>query len=324
MKTNIWVVCYEKPNELGNYSKQLLYKASKLIVRDETMVSAVCIGNYKLDRLQSLSKYGAGKVIYSQESCSDYRQVASILFHIYQGESIKPNLIMFPASDWGKCIAADLAIRAGAGLIAECIDIEVQKERNEYQFIFTRSAVSSTFLAQIYCINTRLSICTCKENLFMESAAYPFKNICVQRWCGNNGEKTPSWHMIKSELQIYEDTNLELKNARLVFGIGRGIRDKKDLIGIKQVARKYNAAIVGTRAIVEEGILEKKWQVGQSGIGISPEVYVAIGISGATQHMVGIKNAKKIIAINTDKRAPIFSCADYCIIEDYRNIMSEL
>ncbi len=324
MKTVIWVVCFETPNKLGDYCKQILYKASKLITKNDVTVSAVCIGDYEPGKLQALSKYGADKVIFSQEVCSNYRQVASILFHMYQSENDSPNLIMFLASEWGKCIAADLAVRVGAGLIAECIDIKAQKENNKYKFIFTRSAVASTVLAQIYCKNTKLSMCTCKKNVFMGIDAYPFKHISVQSWYGNYREKTQPWRIIKSELQVYESTNVELETARLVFGIGRGVCNKNDLIEIRQAAGKYNAAIVCTRAIVEEGILEKERQVGQSGISISPEMYIAIGISGAVQHMVGIKKVKKIIAINTDESAPIFSYADYCIIDDYKNIIREL
>lgn len=324
MKIDIWVVCFENPNEIGFHSKQLLCKASNLIKNNGAKVSAVCIGNYVSNILQSLSIYGADEIIYSQDICIDYRQISSILFEILQNENQKPKLIIFPATEWGKYIAADLAVRIDAGLTAECIDIEAQKSKNEYEFIFTRAAINSTVLAQIQVINTNISMCTCKENAFVLSEKYPLKNITIREYKNHKGKYSFHPRILRSELVSGEEKNMALENARIVFGIGRGVRDTDGLNLIEQVAKKYNAAIAGTRAIVEEGFLEKKWQVGQSGISISPEIYVAIGISGATQHIVGIKNAKKIIAINNDERASIFSYANYCIIDDYKTIFKEL
>lgn len=324
LKTRIWVVCFENPYEIGLHSKQLLCKAKSLMIEDDIKVSAICIGDYVADDLRSLSEYGADEIIYSNETCVDYKQIVSILMEMFKNESQKPRLIIFPANEWGKCIAADLAVRIDAGLTAECIDIETHKERNEYKFIFTRAAINSTVLAQIQCINTQVCMCTCKENVFTVSNKYPKNNIPVRECKSKILSDSIQLNILKTEHIFIEEKNLTLENAKLVFGIGRGIRDREGLNLITQVAQKYNAAIAGTRAIIEEGFIEKTCQVGQSGISISPEIYVAIGISGATQHIVGIKNAKIIIAINTDERAPIFSYANYCIIEDYKNIFKEL
>jgi len=324
LKTGIWVVCFEKPNEIGAHSKQLLCKASGLIQKDEIKISAVCIGSYEKKFLQSLSAYGADEVIYSPVNCIDYRQISLMLMEIFKSEDRKPRLIVFPASEWGKCIAAELAVKIDAGLTAECVDIETQKNKNKYDFIFTRAAINSTVLAQIQVINTDVSMCTCKENTFTVSEKYPLTNIPVRKWEHYICKDPLQIRVLKSELISKEEKNIALENARVVFGVGRGIRDRNGLNLIEQVAKKYNAAIAGTRAVVEEGLLEKKWQVGQSGISISPEIYVAIGISGATQHIVGIKNAKTIIAINADKKAAIFSYANYCVIDDYKNIFKEL
>lgn len=324
MKTSIWVVCFENPNEIGIHSKQLLCKASSLIKRDEVNISALCIGNYTTKILKSLSAYGADEVIYSKEIDVDYERLSSILVEIFRIESKKPKLIIFPATEWGKCIAADLAVKIEAGLTAECIDIEAQKGKSGYDFFFTRAAINSTVLAKIRVINTNVSMCTCKENAFIATEKYLPASISIREFISKIPKKPFRSCLLKSELILNDEKNMELENARIVFGIGRGIQDKNGLDLIERIAKKYNAAIAGTRAVVEEGFLDRKWQVGQSGISISPEIYVAIGISGATQHIVGIKNAKKIIAINVDKRAPIFSYANYCIIDDYKNIFNEL
>lgn len=323
MTANIWVVCFENPDMIGTYSRQLLYKARMLIEDSDALVSAICIGNYNYDILRSLSKSGADEIIYSKVKCVEYRQISLILMELFQNTDNKPKLILFPATEWGKCIAADLAIKIGAGLTADCIDIEARKVNNEYQFIFTRAAINSSVLAQIQCINTTIGMCTCKKNVFAASELHFNRDIPIREWKSKNFS-SPAPRIIHSKLIDYREKNIALDSSRIVFGVGRGIKDKNDLKLIEHVAEKCNAAIAGTRAVVEEGLIEKRWQVGQSGISISPEIYVAIGISGATQHIVGIKNAKNIISINIDSNAPIFSYSDYCVVNDYKKIFQEL
>ena len=325
MRTNIWVVCFEAPGQISAHSLQLLCKANSLLEERDAIVTAVCIGVYDCDTLKSLSKYGADEVIYSKAICIDYRQISMILTDLFQDVECKPKLILFPATEWGKCIAADLAIKIGAGLTAECIDIEARKTNNEYQFTFTRAAINSSVLAQIQCINTMISMCTCKKNVFTITEL-PFNmEAPIHEWKNNFEDFSISApRILHSELIQYNEKNIALENSHIVFGVGRGVKDRNDLNLITKVAEKYNAAIAGTRAVVEEGLIEKRWQVGQSGISISPPIYVAIGISGATQHIVGIKNARKIISINIDSNAPIFSYSDYCIEDDYKKIFQEL
>lgn len=325
MKTSIWVVCFEAPDQIGIHSQQLLFKARSLLENDDSVVTAICIGNYGLDLLRTLSLYGANEVIHSNIKCVEYRQVSFVLSEILRHIENKPKIIMFPATDWGKCIASDLAIKIGAGLTAECIDIDARKTKNNYQFTFIRTAINSSVLAQIQCINTEIGMCTCKKNVFIIRKMQPNNDIPIHEWkCKNSGAYFSAPNILQSEFIDHIKRNTKLENSYIVFGVGRGVKDKNDLQLIESVAKKYNAAIAGTRAVVEEGLIEKKWQVGQSGISISPEIYVAIGISGATQHIVGIKNAKKIISINVDSDAPIFSYSDYCIIDDYKKVFQEL
>jgi len=325
LNTNIWVVCFEAPWLISEHSHQLLYKAHSLLEENEATISAVCIGDYDYDLLRSLSKYGADEVIYSKEVCIDYRQISTVLSNLIQSADAKPKLILFPATEWGKCVAADLAIKIGAGLTAECIELDVKKAKNEYQFTFTRAAINSSVLAQIQCINTTIDMCTCKKNVFTAAELTLDKDVPIHERKSKSVYLPSSVsRILHSELVDYKEKNVALENSHIVFGVGRGVKDKSDLELIEKAAKKYNATIAGTRAIVEEGLIEKRCQVGQSGISISPQLYVAIGISGATQHIVGIKNAKTIISINIDSNAPIFSYSDYCIVDDYKKILPEL
>lgn len=320
---NIWVVCSERPKGFGRHSFELLSKAKSLVC-DGMRVSAICFGEHNKSMLQYLFHYGANEIICTPTFNIDCIQATKILFDMLNGIECKPNLIIFPATEWGKNIAAELAVKIDGGLTSECIDIEYKKINNIYQFVFTRAAICSTVLAKIICANTNICMCTCKERTFMANKTICTNNYSIREWISETHETDLQGTILYSEPAVFQNRNMLLESSKIVFGLGRGIKGKNDLELVKKVARKYNAVIAGSRGIVEDGFIEKENQIGQSGISVSPDIYVAIGISGASQHMVGVKNAKKIIAINSCRQAPIFAYADYCIIDDFRNVFGEL
>ncbi len=123
---------------------------------------------------------------------------------------------------------------------------------------------------------------------------------------------------------IEEKTGPQLEDSKIVISAGRGMVDVENLKYIEDLAGKLNAAIGGTRAIVDAGWMPYSQQVGQTGKTVKPDVYIACGISGATQHQVGMKDSKYIIAINKDEEAPIFQIADLGIVGDTLNIIPKL
>lgn len=326
MKTSIWIVCFEEEDNIGSHLKQLLYKAYSMFESsNDAVISAICIGYYQRKFLKSLSNYGADEVIHLNQSFKEYTQISLELVHLIDEINNKPSLIIFPATERGRCIGADLATKIGAALVAECIDIRAKKTNKKYQFEFMRAAVNSTILARIKCINTQIGICTCKKDIFIAKKIIQKKDILInEKKCRYNYCLFPEPYVLHSESIYSEEKKGNFQNTNIVLGIGRGVRDKEGMELVEKVAKKYNASIVGTRAVVELGLIDKSCQVGQSGISISPKIYVAIGISGASQHIVGIKNAQIIISINTNPKAPIFMYSNYYIVDDYKKILQEL
>ncbi len=320
---NIWVICSENVGDPKGYVFKLLSKAQDLISRNIN-ISAICFGKFKYSTLENMFFYGANKVIhipFAEITCS---QVAKILSDMVMESRSAPELIMFSATEWSKNTAAELSIKIGAGLTAECIDIEYRSVNGKYQFIFTRAALNSSVLVKIVSSNTNICMCTCKERSFFYKKNQNPNSFLIYQWDGEINKPNRHYTVLQSRSNLYQRNHTLLKNANIVFGLGRGVRKKSDLELVKKIANKYNAVIAGSRGLVEKGFIEPECQIGQSGISIAPDIYVAIGISGSSQHIAGVKNTKKIIAINSDPDAPIFSYADYCIIDDFREVFMEL
>ena len=126
------------------------------------------------------------------------------------------------------------------------------------------------------------------------------------------------------DIHIEEKTGPQLEDSKIVISAGRGMVDVENLTMINELAEKLNAAIGGTRAIVDAGWMPYSQQVGQTGKTVKPDVYIACGISGATQHQVGMKDSKFIIAINKDEEAPIFQISDLGIVGDTLTVIPKL
>lgn len=140
-------------------------------------------------------------------------------------------------------------------------------------------------------------------------------------------EPTIDESKINSKVLGYEEVaagDVDISAADFLIGIGRGIEDEENLELIEELAEQFGAEIAATRPVIDNGWLPQGRQVGQSGKSVAPDVYLAIGISGAVQHVTGIRDAKSIIAINNDPNAPIFDIADYAIVGDLFDVVPEM
>jgi len=321
LKDKIWVICFEK-SDSDIVAKQLISKAHSLALKSNQDVCAICVGNYSEQHLTRLYNYGADEVVWLNVIDYDYKSIAIDLFNLSKLSGNTIRLIIFSACEMGKCVSAVLSIKMEAGLTADCIDIFYDKHAGG-DYIFLRTAMSSTMMAEIKCKNSSISICTYKGNIIYPCGQKSKSNITIQKYT-DLSKKEIQRNVLKctSIEEIVEST--DLANSKIIFGIGRGVKSINDVQHIKMIAQKYKACVVGSRGAIELNYLEYSLQVGQSGCSIAPDLYIAIGLSGASQHLIGIKNSKCIVAINIDEYAPICSIANYCIIDDYKKILNEL
>lgn len=314
----ILVVCDAKEYD-SEHSLQIITKARVLANECGKDVLVICAGQYDEKRLKELITYGANNVIiYESIEKIEVNEFADIMTEVIKEH--RPEVIMFPASNYGKAVAAILSTRFEAGLTADCIDIEFTDD-----FCFCRAAINNSVIAKIKCTNCDIKMGTIKKDVFAKKEYEGKINGTIKRmeFSSNKINYDDTAEIIEST-KIKVKQYVDINKYSIVFCIGRGVNKKQTRDKIFNIAQKYGAGVIGTRAAAEAGMIEKAYQVGQSGKSISPNIYIGLGVSGASQHMVGIKNAGIIIAVNNDENADIFNYSDYSIIDDVDNIISEM
>ncbi len=318
-KEKIAVFCVEGAVNYKPHARQMISKAYWLAKEKEAEVVFCYIGKEDKEFFHEIGQCGADKIEFYQ---SESELTVRTRIMCEWGEDLLKTyqflIVLFMAEECGQRVAAVLSTRLQSGLTADCIDVSYQSNDT----IFSRTALNDAVVANIKCTNEKLQLATIHEGVFQEDLTKP-DHALVHLW-------EEKMKLEKDNIELLERKekapveNVDLSKAKIIFGIGRGAMENSILTRIKELAKKCNAELVGTRPVVENGILPKSRQVGQSGRTIAPDLYVAFGISGVSQHIVGIKKSKLIIAINKDKDAPLFQFADYALVGDIRSIIDQL
>jgi electron transfer flavoprotein alpha subunit len=314
---DIWVFAEIKKETIRGVTFELLGKAKELATKSNESVGVVLIGKNLSKFVEEFSHHGIDKIflcdntIFGEYLPESYSSVLTDLIKKYM-----PNIILFPATKTGKDLAPRLAATLETGLTADCIDFDIQ----EGKLIQTRTVYGGNFLANIVCPEKKPQMATVRANV-MEKSEPGDKNqpeiINVVVDLDPNELKT---RVIEKIVATTVDVK-PIDEADIVVSGGRGIGSKENFKIIEDLASVLNAAVGASRAAVDAGWISKSCQVGQSGTVVCPNIYIACGISGTTQHLVGMTSSKKIIAINSDPNAPIFDICDYGIVGDFQEIV---
>ena len=272
---------------------------------------------------KELAAMGVKKLFYADIKCEDsYLAYARLVQKICREEM--PEMIVFPGSRLGRAVAATCSVALEAGLVADCIDISRDEDG---RLVFSRTALNSSVVAEIIGINHQVMMCTTKQNVFPYEAQEENKGeqgpecICIDLSDVGPLEYT-NYELLSSEASEAFQTNL-LK-ADIVISIGRGV-SPQSIEKLQKITSDSNDISIGcTRAVVEAGLLPKAVQIGQSGKVIAPKLLILMGVSGASQHLAGIMNAKRIISINNDEAAPIAQLCDVSIKADANEVIDLL
>ncbi|MFX0020112.1 MAG: FAD-binding protein [Promethearchaeota archaeon] len=316
----IWVVAEHYKKEIHKVAYQLLTKGRELADILNVNLTLVVLGD-KLDAiLDEFGQYGADEVIYIKSTLlKDYYSDLYVKTLTDLISERKPEIVLIGATPTGRDFAPRVAKRLNAGLTADCTGLDIEKEtRNLMQ---TRPTFGGNIMATIRTPTSRPQMATVRPGIF-KAVISEKKKIKITKLEKAYKEIDSVAKIVKVISKERKKVNLE--EAEIIVAGGRGVGSKKDFNLIEKLAEVLGAEMGGSRVTVELNWLEQDRQVGQTGKTVSPNLYIACGISGAIQHLVGMQNSRIIVAINKDVNAPIFNVAHYGIVGDLHEVIPVL
>ena len=354
---NVWVFCEQRQGKMMPTTFELISEGRKLADELGVELCGILLGDNVDGIAKELGGYGADKVyVYNSPLLKDYTTDAYTKVITNAVEEIKPEILLFGASNIGRDLAPRCAARLHTGLCADCthldIDMPIYKnflreastlpeERIEKlgtvkingqdhdvsrDIKMTRPAFGGHLMASIFCPRFRPAMATVRPGVMKK-----------REFCADCAEKVeilhPAFELSASDIktEVVETVKaakklVDLIGADFIVSVGRGI--SKDVEGgiklAEELAEVLGGVVGSSRACVDAGWITADHQVGQTGKTVHPKVYVALGISGAIQHKAGMQDSECIIAVNKNENAPIFEVADYGIVGDLFKVVPEL
>ncbi|KKM47062.1 hypothetical protein LCGC14_1559110 [marine sediment metagenome] len=318
----IWAEC-ESRGETHTPKKvayEILAQGRKLADQLGEQLSAVVLGDERLTDIDDLCPHGADRVLCCRHDLlGRYTSdgFTNVIAAVIAKE--KPSIVLYGATPNGRDLAPRVAARMRLGLTAACTELGIDEHR---QLVQTRPAFGGNIMATIISPYTRPQTATVRPNVFATAEADLTRPVNIEEVPVTLTKANIHTRLIEEILLDSEEERIE--EAKIIVSAGRGCQDPVNLDTVRELARKLGGVLAGSRAIVELGWIPHSLQVGQSGTTVGPELYMAIGISGAVQHVVGMSSSKKIIAINKDPNAPIFKIAELGIVGDALVILPKL
>ena len=330
----VYVFAQQVDNKLSGIAFELLGKAKELASDLSTDVTAVLIGSDVKGLTDELAEYGADKVIVVDDPelkeyrTEPYAHALSSVINEY-----KPEIVLVGATAIGRDLGPRVSARVQTGLTADCTVLEIgdfpinaipgQEDKQKHnQLLMTRPAFGGNTIATIACPDNRPQMATVRPGVMQKIA--PVKGAKAEVIEYNPGF-TPNNKYVEI-LDIVKDLSdtVDIMDAKILVSGGRGVGSKENFAMLQELADVIGGTVSCSRAVVDNGWMPKELQVGQTGKTVRPNVYFAIGISGAIQHTAGMEESDIIVAINKDETAPIFDVADYGIVGDLNKIVPKL
>lgn len=299
-------------NGLKNIAFELVTEGKRIAAETKDIVIAVVLTDEEVD-ISELAGFGADEIVVARrkkDACfpieSDTYTACEII------KKYNPSIVFFGATDYGRVLAPRVAAKLKCGITADCTDFKIDKNGRLIQI---RPALGGNILAHIISPSTNPQMASVRPAVFKKEVLDIEKSKApvITNW-NVTFERSVVTQIEKISLEIKESDKIE--NSKIVVAIGNGIKNREMINKIEEFAKSIGGSLACSRKIVEAGFLPHSRQVGQSGKTISPDIYIAIGISGASQHLAGMKTSSKIIAVNTDPAAEIFLFADMGFVMD--------
>jgi len=315
----IWVYAEWRHGNIHRVSYELLSRARQLADKKKVSVGAVLIG-YKLDGLEKeLFSYGADIVyVVDHPALAHFTDEAYGNVLAFLAKQYRPEILLAGATSIGRSFIPRVAALLKTGLTADCTDLDIN---DDGLLVQTRPAFGGNIMASILCPYGRPQMATVRPRVMQACQLLEPRQGTVEK------VSVPE-HLLKSRVEVLEETISEgpsasLVEADVVISGGRGLKKRENLRMLEELARLVNGAVGASRGAVEAGLADPSQQVGQTGRTVAPVLYMAVGISGAIQHVVGMQGSKIIVAVNKDPEAPIFDICHYGVVADLFEFIPE-
>ena len=327
----VFVFAQQVDNKISGIAFELLGKAKELAAPLSAQVTAVLIGSDVKGLADELASYGADRVIVVDDpELKEYRTepYAHALSSVIN--EFKPEIVLVGATAIGRDLGPTVSARVQTGLTADCTVLEIgdfplvpvpgkENEQLHNQLLMTRPAFGGNTIATIACPYNRPQMATVRPGVMQKIDPIAGAKAEVVDY---NPGFTPNnkYVTIKEVVKAVSDIK-DIMDAKILVSGGRGVGSPENFKILEDLAAVLGGQVSCSRAVVDSGWKPKELQVGQTGKTVRPNVYFAIGISGAIQHVAGMEESDIIVAINKDEDAPIFDVADYGVVGDLNKIV---
>ncbi|MCK4439672.1 electron transfer flavoprotein subunit alpha/FixB family protein [Candidatus Bathyarchaeota archaeon] len=306
----VWVF-----SEKYDLTLEMIGKGREITDKLQTELAAVLIGSNVQEKANELIKYGADKVYLIDNPALKRFQAEAYLSILHSlAANYKPDILLIGSTKNGKPLAARLATRLETGCIPDCTRLSVDEKR---RLIGERITYGGNAIAKVAC-RSKPQIATVPARVF-EKLEPQDRNGEVLRLDAKIEE--PKTEVV--ETKPLEASSVNIEESEVIISCGRGLEKKEDKALLEELATILNGQVGNSRPLAEDRKWFTEW-VGLSGHKVKPKLYIACGISGVIQHVAGIRDAKTIVAINSDSEAPIFEVADYGVVGDLYEILPAL
>lgn len=317
---DVYVFVEQREGEIQKVAIELLGKARELADQLNEKVVALLLGYQIAGKAQELIAYGADVVV-----CADERELVQYNTEPY-AQAItqivrdrKPAVVLIGATTIGRDLGPRLSARLETGLTADCTGLAISDDRD---LLMTRPAFGGNLMATIICKEHRPQMSTVRPGVMRAKVADPARQGEVEQV---KIDFDKSKFKVKILETVKEQKNkTDITEAKVLVSGGRGVGNAEGFALLNKLAETLNAEVSSSRAMVDAGVMSHDRQVGQTGKTVRPDLYFALGISGAIQHLAGMEESELIIAVNKDKFAPIFGVADIGIVGDIKKVVPVL
>lgn len=316
MSNDVLVVAEVREGELKKVTLEMIGKGREIAQTLGGGVNVVLLGSGVSPLADKVGHYGVQTIYLADDPVlknytpEGYTKVFTDLI-----KESDPAVVLLAASTRGKDLAPRMAARLAVGLASDCTDIEAR----DGHLLFTRPIYAGKAMAKVV-EETKPQMATVRPNIFPAPGPDTFSSAEVENIPVHTGNiRARVIEMLKEARE-----RVELTEADIIISGGRGMKGPESFALLEELANVLGAAVGASRAVVDAGWRDHSYQVGQTGKVVTPTLYIACGISGAIQHLAGMKTSKYIVAINKDPEAPIFKMADYGIVGDLFKVVPVL